>query len=198
MKKSALVVFLCLLGFLSHAQYQPEILGTVQRVRNVPVFLYAYPVAEYEEVGTLTAIASGLSVGLEGEVRINEIVNELVGKAKRKLRKGKVADFDAIIIDPDSYQGILIQFTEEQSLVSDPIRVMNVPVFMYAYPEGDYEEVSERWSFLTLSGYSDITQRTRDIVRIAKRRAQKGKTPPFDAIVIDPISNTHTMISYIQ
>lgn len=198
MKKSFVVILLCLIGFMSHAQYQPEILGTAQRVRNVPVFMYAYPLADYEEVETLTAIASGLTVGLEGEIQINEMVNELVGKAKRKQRKGKIADFDAIIIDPDSYQGILIRFTDEPSLISEPIRVMNVPVFMYAYPEGDYEEVRERWSFLTLSGYSDIQERTRDMVRIAKRRAQKGKIPHFDAIVIDPISNTHTLISYSQ
>lgn len=196
LKQSFLIVLLIITATFSHAQYQPEALGTVQRVRNVPVFLYSYPVADFEEVGHLTAIASGLTVGLDGEVRINEIVNELVGKAKRKERKGKIADFDAIIINPDTYSGILIRFFDEPSQFAEAIRIQNVPVFMYAHPDGDYEEVSERWSFMTLSEYSDIYQRMHDIVRIAKRRVRKGKIAPFDAIVVDPISNTHSLIRY--
>lgn len=197
LKKSIISLLLFLLSFSSYAQYLPEALGSVHRVRNVPVFMYAYPVADYEEVESLTAIASGLTVGLEGEVNMNEIVIELVAKAKRKQRKGKIADFDAIIINPDNYSGTLIRFYDEPVLLSEPMRISSVPIFIYSSPEADYEEVSERWSFMTLSAYDDdIYQRMHNIVRRAKRRAQKGKTPPFDAIVIDPVSNTHSLIRY--
>lgn len=171
--------------------------ATVEKVLNVPVFIYAYPSVDFEEVETMSATMSAIADALGEESSVSSKIKEIVNKAKRKAKRGDVGPFDAIIINPDDYSGILIKFTDEISLHSEVKKISNVPVFLFSYPEQSFEEVDQySATFSALLGGSSLSRRTKEIVTKAKKREKKGKVEPFDAIIISPDDFTGILIKY--
>ena len=150
-----------------------QIHANVEKILNVPVYMYSYPTSDFEEIKTFGAFFSELSSSLGGETSVNDIVKEIINKAKNQQKKGKVDEFDAIIINPDDYSGILIELSDNTNLRSEVIKVLNVPVFMYSYPVDEFEEVDEYEATLSfLVGESSLSERTKEIVKKAKRRQE--------------------------
>lgn len=173
--------------------------ATVEKVLNVPVFIYSYPTVEFEEVASLKATMSALADAFSDNsenMSVSTKVKEIINKAKRKVRKGDIDEFDAIIINPDDYSGILIKFIDENSLKSEVRKVSNVPIYMFSYPDNSYEEIDEYSATLSLLGGSSLSKRTKEIVKKAKRREKKGKVEPFDAIIISPDDFTGILIKF--
>lgn len=197
MKKISYTIFLIMLVSLLQAQTKKISQATVEKVLNIPVFMYSYPTAEYEEKEEVTAIWSAIAVGLDEEVGIGEKTKELINTAKRKLRKGKVSEFDAMIINPDDFSGMLIKFSGEKDLKAEVRRVSGVPVYIYSYPTDDYEEVGEMTALLSaLLGGSSLSDRVKEMIRKAKRKEKKGKVENFDAIIISPDDFTGILIKF--
>lgn len=192
-----MTVVLFLLPGFAIGQHHLKTAGTVDRVLNVPVYLFSYPVDEYIEVGSLPAVGSMLSVGTGEGVNIQEMTRELVFVAKRKMEKGKVEEFDAIIINPENYSGILIRFTERSSRVSEVARVRNVPVFMYAYPELDFEEVDQIVGFgPEMAVGSNLSTSLNFVIGRGKRRVEKGKISEFDGLIYNPNDGSYIFIKF--
>ena len=199
--KKLLVILLSSFSLLAHAQRPDQRAGYVDRVLNVPVFMYAYPDAPFTEVTELTATWSLLLDSPECYSSVNERVTEIVRRAKRRERKGRIGQFDALVIHPDDFTGVLIRFDEGMDLRSQAFSVDGVPVFMYAQPDRDYQEVrrmSATWSAIStgLDGDTWVDDRVDEIVRKALRKRRKGKVGNFDAIIIDPDSFSGTLIRY--
>jgi len=195
---SQLILVLFVLPNFMQAQQKHKTVGTVDRVLNIPVFMFAYPTDNYEEVGTLSAIGSMLSVGTGEEgVNVQEMTRELVFVAKRKMQKGKVPEFDAIIVNPDNYSGILIKFEDRPTRESEVVRVLNVPIFMYAYPNSDYDEVDQVWGFgAELPLGTNMTNSLSYVIGRGKRRAAKGKISEFDGIILNPNDGSYILIKF--
>ncbi|MFK8045210.1 MAG: hypothetical protein AB8B72_06930 [Crocinitomicaceae bacterium] len=176
---SVLFLFVATVTFGSHVKK-----GNVHLVENVPVYLFSTPVQKYSETGTIGSSFTGLlwlSPDDCQELTINQRVGLIVRNAKRKLRKGKIENFDAILINRDGTIGTLIKFDGEASTESHVEMVENKPVYIFCTPASNYKEVGMinnvfRTSF---SSYS-----VSSFVRRAKRKNEKGKLADFDAIVI--------------
>jgi hypothetical protein len=179
------------------AQEVTETSAVVEKVLNVPVFMYSYPTTEFTEIETHTATWSAIASGLGEDMSVDDKVKEIINKAKNKQKKGDVKDFDAIIINPDDYPGILIKFTNQVDLKSQVKKVSNVPIFMFSYPEKPFDEVGTlEATFSALLGESKLSERTKEIVNKAKKRLEKGKVKPFDAIIISPDDFTGILIKF--
>ena len=197
MKKSILPVFLVVLTIHAFSQSRKISQATVERTLNVPIYLYSYPTQEYEEVGILSATWSVMAAALGESIGISERTRELIYKAKKKKAKGKIPEFNAMIINPDDYTATLIVLSDKSSLTAEVSRVHGVPVYIYSYPTKEYEEVgtlSATWS--ALSPDSSLREIVVELVRIAKRKEKKGKIEQFDAIIISPDDFTGIVIKF--
>lgn len=179
-------IFITLLTTLlfSYASFANDInSGNVQRVENIPVYLFSQPTAEYTETGTVNNnLLGALWMADENdEITADEKVRLIVRDAKRKLKKNKVADFDAIIISRDGWIGTLIKFDDKTSTEAKVENVENIPIYLFSEPTNDFEEVA------TLNNIFETTFSSRSVssfVRRAKRKHEKDKVGDFDAIVI--------------
>lgn len=197
MKKIVNVLFLLLFVSALQAQDKKISPANVEKVLNIPVFIYSYPTTEYEEKEEVLAGWSALASALDEEVGIREKTKELVNTAKRKLKKGKVSEFDGILINPDDFSGILIKFTNEKSLVAEVKRVSGVPVYIYSYPVDEYVEVKEMTAlFSALLGDSPLSDIIKEMINKAKRKEKKGKIEKFDAIIVSPDDFSGILIKF--
>jgi hypothetical protein len=187
MKRSFILFFALFTCASAIGQTKEETLAVVEKVLNVPVFMYAYPEQDYEETGTITATFSAVATGLGGNASISDRTKELINKAKRKKSKGKISEFNAIIIDPDDFTGTLIVLSDPSNLQASVNKVLGVPVYLYSYPVSEYEEVKEitaTWAFV--GGTSSLRDQVSELVQKAKKQQAKGKVEDFDAIIISP------------
>ena len=152
-------------------------------MENVPVYLFSTPVESYTETGTVNTTLTGAIWLMDEyeELAVDEKVRLIVRAAKRKARKGKVAEFDAIMINREGWIGTMIRFDDLKSTESKVDLVENVPIYLCNTPVKPYREVG------VLNNVFETTFRSRSVnsfVRRAKRKAKRGKIEDFDAIVI--------------
>ncbi|MFK7785412.1 MAG: hypothetical protein AB8B56_09865 [Crocinitomicaceae bacterium] len=157
--------------------------GNVQRVENIPVYLFSQPTADYTETGTINNSFFGAlwTVDQDDQLTVDEKVRLIVRNAKRKLRKEKIDDFDAILISREGWIGTLIKFSEKASTEAQVETVENIPIYLFSNPTNEFEEVA------TLNNVFETNFSSRSVssfVRRAKRKYDKGKVEEFDAIVI--------------
>ena len=198
MKKIVLVV-LILVSTLNivHAQSRKSVPAEVEKVYGIPVYIYSYPTVEYEEVGDVTAVWSIVSAVMDEEASVKDKVKELVQAAKSKKKSGDISDFDAIIINPDDYSGIIIKYKDEESADAEVRKILNVPVYLMSYPNEEYKEVAEISATMSLLLGSDkLSEQVAEVVSKAKRKEKKGKVDKFDAIIISPDDFTAILISF--
>jgi hypothetical protein len=194
MKKIILSLVLMTSFFVSKSQISEKMMSAeVERVYDVPVFLYSYPDSSYEEVGNVNAIGSAILEGLGEAVSIRSKIQDLVQVAKYKRKKGKVGKFDAMIVNPDDYTGILIKFKGKKSKTATVKRELNVPVFVFSYPQASYEEVGNVSPLVMGNSLRAIVKQ---IVKRAKKKMSKGKVPKFDAILVDTDDASGILIKF--
>ena len=157
--------------------------GDVQMVENIPIYLYSTPVESYYETGTINTTFPGVLILADEteELAVDEKVRMIVRTAKRRLRRGRVADFDAIMINRNGWVGTMIKFDEGRSTESRVDMVDNVPIYIFNTPTKPFVEVGR------LNNVFETTFRFNSVasfVRRAKRKARRGKIEDFDAIVI--------------
>jgi len=193
----SLILLFTVFTISSYAQSRKLSQATVKKVMNVPVFVYSYPNEEFEEVGDITAMWSLIASVLDENASVSDKAKELIQTAKNKKKKGKVSEFDALLVNPDDYSGILIKFIGEKSLNADVKRVLGVPVYLFSYPNEEYEEVGEITATMSLLLGSDrLSDQTSELIAKAKKKEKKGKVGKFDAIIISPDDFTGILIKF--
>lgn len=199
MKKGLVIILSTFLVINLQAQNRKRSDATVNKVYNIPVYLYSEPVEEFEEVGEVTATFSAIEDALsdDGQVSVADKVKEIVKTAKNKLKKGKVKEFNAIIINPDDYTGMLIKIAKKEDLTATVKLILGVPVYMFSYPNKDYTEIKDLTATMSmLLGDSKLSDNVKELIEKAKKKEKKGKIDKFDAIIINPDDFTGTLIKF--
>lgn len=182
-------------SFLVNAQTE-LVKAQVERVYNIPVFMYAYPDSDFTEIKDLDATMSAISEILGSEASVADKTKELVSKAKRRLSQGKIEEFNAIIINPDDFTGTIIKLSDKENLLATPNKVNNVPVYMFSYPKEPFEEIdifTATWSVIFSENVASVVS---EIVNKGKKKLKKGKIKPFDAVIISPDDYRGTFIKF--
>jgi len=96
-------------GTLIKFKVSMSLSAQIDSVDNIPIFMYAQPSRGFEKVDKLST--PFISDDLDEGSWVDQRVNEIVLRALRRKRRGKVGDFDAIIIDPNNFSAILIKYT---------------------------------------------------------------------------------------
>lgn len=89
-----------------------KIQGEVSKYEDFYIFTDCKPVNDYDYVATIkcnTAQVTGLNLS---EVTYEQLRDNLIDIAKRKMKKGKMGEGNAIIIHPGSQSGDLIKLKE--------------------------------------------------------------------------------------
>jgi len=193
----SLILLFTFFTISSYAQSRKSSQATVEKVMNVPIFVYSYPTSEFEEIADITATWSLIASALDENASVSDKAKELIQTAKNKKKKGKVSEFDALLINPDDYSGTLIKFTGDKSLNADVKRVLGVPVYLFSYPNEEYEEVGEITATMSLLLGSDkLSDQTSELIAKAKKKEKKGKVGKFDAIIISPDDFTGILVKF--
>lgn len=101
-------VFVFILGvFFSTIMFSQEFSANVQRFSGIPVYVYSTPIESYDIVETI-------SVPMFASSPAKEKINAVITKVNQKKKKGKISDFNAILMDIENNQGtvILVKPTE--------------------------------------------------------------------------------------
>ena len=109
-----LLSVLCI-GLVNHQESENEGLAIVKKRQGIEVYVMCDPVRDYEIVGEVAAVdAAGVINILAGEEKQQSIVEQvdiLLKNAKRKVKKEKIPEFDALMTDEGDI-GQLIKFTD--------------------------------------------------------------------------------------
>jgi len=192
-----MVLFCLSFAFSLQAQSRKTSKSTVKKVSNIPVYLYADPETSYREVGTIKATMSFVIAGMSDAPDLSFTTKELLNKAKRKVKKGKMKSFNAMIIDPDDFSGMLVNLKDPSNNIATVNKIQGVPVYLYSEPNKSYKKVktiSATWSNLT--GVESIKEMVYELVKKAKKQEQSGKIKSFDAIIIQPNSFKGTLVKF--
>ena len=191
-----LTLVLVFLANKSNAQRKSS-QATVEKIMNVPIFIYSYPTSEFEEKEEVSAVWSAIATAINEDASVSDKAKELIQTAKNKKKKGEVSEFDALLINPDNYSGTLIKFTANKSLNADVKRVLGVPVYLFSYPNEAFEEVGSITATMSyLLGSAKLSDQTSELVAKAKKKEKKGKVDKFDAIIISPDDFTGILIKF--
>jgi hypothetical protein len=94
--------------------FAQSVKSNVRKVEGVPVYILSEPDAEYTVVGKVTdQDAVSVLNAISGTPTIRSIIEQakiILANAQRKQKKGKIGEFDAIIIDDDGHLGSCIKF----------------------------------------------------------------------------------------
>jgi hypothetical protein len=112
MKKIILLSLLCFSQIFSYAQSTPK--SNVRKIEGIPVYVLSEPDVEYSVIGKVSdQDATSILNAVSGTPTIRSIIDQakiIISNALRKQRKGKIDEFDAIIIDDDGHVGTCIKY----------------------------------------------------------------------------------------
>jgi hypothetical protein len=86
--------------------------------------------------------------------------------------------------------GLSLQAQDKNTSAATVEEISGIPMFLYASPVEKYEVVGKAGSFgdlikLTAEVTATVNDKAKKLVSMSKARLEKGKTPPFDAIIVD-------------
>ncbi len=112
MKKTTFLFVMFL--FFSFATIAQTTKATVRKIEGIPIFILNEPDASYTVIGKVSdQDAVSIMNAVSGTATIRSIIEQaqiIIRNAQRKQKKGKIDDFDAIIIDDDGHIGTCIKF----------------------------------------------------------------------------------------
>ena len=112
MKKA--IFFILISMFVSSFTNAQITKATVRKIEGVPIFILNEPDAAYTVIGKVSdQDAVSIMNAVSGTATIRSIIEQaqiIIRNAQRKQKKGKIDEFDAIIIDDDGHTGTCIKF----------------------------------------------------------------------------------------
>ncbi|MEL7339493.1 MAG: hypothetical protein AAGM67_03330 [Bacteroidota bacterium] len=198
LKHSLNFIFVLLFSVnLLNAQPPSPELAQVDSLFKIPVFLHAEPNLAYTEVGRVKAPMRALDVSLNNDINLHNLNQELVWRAKQGMKFGKYEAFDAVILQPDSFEGILIRYQDETEQLAVVNQVSDASIYIYAQPQAEYEVIGSMWTMIgEVSAQVSFEERLHKIVNRAEKKVAEGKLEAFDAIVFDPVRLKCEFIKY--
>jgi len=195
MKKLLVLLTIGLVAFTSGIN---EHYATVEKISDVPVFLFSKPVSEYEIVGKAMSFSDMVRVGVDQESSVREKAEKVVKIAQKRVKDGKISAFDALIIQLENDKVLAIKFKSDISTKAKIDNFGDLPVYFFNKPDEEYKDVTK-----LKADYSQRAKRNgmlydkiKSMVKRTLKKRDNGEVENFDAIIINPDDLSETLIIY--
>ena len=197
MKRLLLVLLMLGMFIAIHAQEKRSIPAKVERVLDIPVFVFSIPAADYEVVGKAVTAGNIIKVAVDESSTVSDKIEQIVRKALDRKENGKIPAFDAIIVDLNRERIQAITFTNEPSLEAIVLLPEDVPVYFFATPEGKYSVVGELPADYSLRAQRGLLlDKVESMMRRTLKKEEEGEVEKFDAVIISPDDLSEQLIVF--
>lgn len=195
MKLLSIILFV-FLAFTANVKKENSI-ANVEKISNIPVFVYATPTAEYEVLGKAVAVKSILMIAANDTASVRDKANILIQEALKRKQEGKNPEFDAIIIDPDHDKMRIIKFKGTASTEAEVTRFDEVPLFFFSTPKNGYKTVETLPADMSLYAKRGVlSDKIQSIMNRVIKKKEKGEVKDFDAVIISPDNLSLRLIKF--
>jgi len=171
--------------------------ATVEKVSNVPVFIFSVPVDEYEIVGKAVTAGHIIKISIDETSTVRSKTEKLVNKAVERSENGKVPAFDAIIIDLDKEKTLAIKFKDGVSQKAKVLTYETVPVFLFSLPDNDYDVIDTLPADYSLRAQRGLLlDKIESMINRTLKKEENGEVDNFDAVIINPEDLSETLIRF--
>ena len=195
MKKSLIVLTLGLLAFTSSDK---EHYAIVEKVSDVPFFVFSKPVSEYEVVGKAMSFSDMVKMGVDQESSVSDKAEEVVNIAKKRVKDGKISNFDALIVQLEKDKVLAIKFKSDISTKAKIENFEDLPVYFFNKPDEEYNVVTQLEADYSLKAERSgmLYDKIYSMVKRTLKKRENGEVENFDAIIINPEDLSETLIKY--
>lgn len=197
-------IFTMLLVFfqvISYAQNMKNIdksvLGKVEIISGVPIYMYAVPADAYENSGKAITLGNTIKILLNEESTLTKKLEEAINKASERNDIGKISGFDALEIRVSKEKAFGVKYNGENTLKAYIEKVHNIPVFIYSKPVNKYDVVVQLpANFSKRAGRGFLHQKIKSMLKLTLEKQEKGEVGQFDAVIINPDDLSETLIKF--
>lgn len=194
MKLSLMLITAIFLSFASDNVH----FAIVEKVLEVPVFLFSKPVSDYEIIGKAMSFTDMLKIAADQKSSVRKKAEKIVQIAQKRVKEKKISAFDALIIELENDKVFAIKFKSEISTKAKIDNYDDLPVFFFNEPEEDYEIVAKLKANYSLRAERSgmLLDKIKSMVKNTLKKEKKGELEKFDAIIINPDDLSETLINF--
>ena len=171
--------------------------ATVELVDGVPFYVYSLPTAEYEIVGKALTMGGIIKVMVNEQASIREKASEFVKNAKARVEKGKIPEFDAMIVDLEKEKTHAIKYKAEASREAKVKFYEGIPVYFFSKPNAEYEVVTELEADYSLRAKGGmLLDKIESMLNRTLKKEKDGEVGHFDAVIINPDDLSEQLIKF--
>ena len=198
MKTILITLFLILVLSSFTTQDNIQRKATVDAISDIPVFMYAEPLAKYKVVGKAVTMGNILKMMIDEEKTIREKAQDIVAKTFERKKNGKIGDFDAIIFDFEKEKILAIKFEEELSTKAKISSYEGVVIYFFSSPDDEYDIVAKLPADYSMRAERNGTldDKILSMVRRSIKKNESGEVGDFDAIIFSPDDLSQTLIKF--
>ncbi len=172
--------------------------ATVSVVSDVPFFIFSVPVADYEIVGKALSVSNIIKLAVDEESTIEQKADNVVAFAVSRKGKGKIPEFDALMLDVENEKAYAIKFKGGVSLKAKIKECKGVPVYLFATPDDEYDIIAELPADFSLRAQKSgmLYDKVKSMINRTLKKEEAGEVKQFDAVIIDPKDLSETLIKF--
>jgi len=195
MKKILIVLTFGLVAFTT---MNNEHFAVVEKISDVPFFVFSKPVSEYEIVGKAMSFSDMVKMGVDQERSVSEKAEKVVKIAQKRVKDGKIPAFDALIVQLENDKVLAIKFKSGISTQAKLENFGDLPVYFFNKPDEDYDVVTHLKADYSLRAARNgmLIDKLQSMVKRTLKKRENGEVENFDAIIINPDDLSETLINF--
>jgi len=194
-----LLLVILAISTLSFTSDNNEHFATVEKISNVPIFVFSKPVAEYEIVGKAMSFNDMIKMITDEKSTVRQKAEKIVKSARKRVKDEKISNFDGLIIELDKDKVHAIKFKSD---VSTNAKIDNyddnTAIFFFCEPDEEYEIVEQLEADYSLRAARNgmLFDKIRSMVDRTIKKQKNGEIKSFDAIIISPDDLSEKLIIF--
>jgi len=177
MKKQLLIILT--IGLIAFTSDNNEHYAIVEKVSDVPFFLFSKPVSEYDIIGKAMSFTDMLKMATDQKSSAREKAEKIV----------KIAENDKVFA---------VKFKSDISTKAKIDNYGNLPVYFFNTPDESYEIVTQLKADYSLRAEKSgmLFDKVKSMVKRTLKKKENGELEKFDAIIINPDDLSETLIIF--
>ncbi len=199
MKKIAFLLILLSVSVITCAQEKRKNSpATVEKINGIPVFVFSVPQNDFEVVGKAVTTGHILQIAVNEQATVRDKTVKLVQKALDRQKKGKIPEFDAVLIELYKDRVKAIKFKGKPNILDAKVLdYEGIPVYFFSKPKDKYKEVATLDADYSLYAKRGLLlDKIESMLNRTLDKEKEGKIPHFDAVIISPDDLKETLIVF--